>query len=240
VRALLRPPGAGRRAPFLPDLARFVAEVARPGLWNALARTLVHLSAPGIPDLYQGDELWSFALVDPDNRRPVDFAGRRRQLAALEAGSRNDQAPSAGFLRRLVSRPEDGRIKLQLIRSALSARRSQPRLFLEGSYHPLEARGARAKHVLAFARRAGKQLAVVVVPRLPRTLVGDGARAPLGPRVWGDTVLRLPPELAGRSLRSALTRSRVAVPRPDSGPPQVRLAVLLAELPVALHLARTR
>jgi (1->4)-alpha-D-glucan 1-alpha-D-glucosylmutase len=234
-------------SPFLEDVAAFVSGIARPGLWNALARTVVHLCAPGVPDLYQGDELWTFSLVDPDNRRPVDFDLRRRLLAELDADVGAPPAAEAGAgarapwadlgrLRELVTTPEDGRLKLHVTRAALHARRRRPRLFRGGGYVPLEAAGPAARHVLAFARLGAEgEAAVVAVPRLPRTLVGNGRDAPAG-GVWGDTRLALPPELARRSWTSALD-GRAVDPGARTGGNGFRLAELLDPLPAALLLS---
>jgi (1->4)-alpha-D-glucan 1-alpha-D-glucosylmutase len=188
-----------------------------------------------VPDLYQGDELWTLSLVDPDNRRPVDYALRRRLLASLDAevGS----PPDAVRLRQLVSAPEDGRLKLHVTRAALHARRRRPRLFLDGGYVPLAAEGTAARHVVAFARigpEAG-EAAIVAVPRLPRTLVGNGRDAPVG-AVWADTRLILPAALAGLPWASALDGRRMEASS-ASGRRSLPLADLLDPLPAALLLS---
>ncbi|HYR95420.1 MAG TPA: hypothetical protein VEM57_01735, partial [Candidatus Binatus sp.] len=209
-------PGSAR---FLADVARLAREIARPGLWNALSRTLVHLTAPGVPDLYQGDELWSFALADPDNRRPVDFARRREALAALDA---RDGDP--GLVAELLERPEDGRMKLHVVRSALRLRRAEPGLFA-GAYEPLAAGGPAARHVFAFVRRHGARSAITVVPRFARTLT-RGPAPPLG-AVWGETSIPLPADIAGVRLTNVLTGE-------TSRGPALRLSEALATCPVAL------
>ncbi|HWB42394.1 MAG TPA: malto-oligosyltrehalose synthase, partial [Gemmatimonadales bacterium] len=131
IAALLDPHRSPR---FLDDLERFVGLVARPGFWNAVSRTLLHLTSPGVPDLYQGDELWNLALVDPDNRRPVDFALRQRLLEEVERGTMGDAASRESFLSHLVAAPEDGRLKLHVIRAALAARRTRPEAFHSRRY----------------------------------------------------------------------------------------------------------
>ncbi|MFN2433222.1 MAG: malto-oligosyltrehalose synthase [Gemmatimonadota bacterium] len=227
VRALLADGGS----PFLMDMHRLCRRVARPGLWNALARTLAHLAAPGVPDLYQGDELWNFALVDPDNRRPVDFARRQRCLGEVEAGFAAGGQERRAFLRRLVEAPEDGRVKLHVVRRALAARTADPELFTGGDYLPLAARGERARHVLAFARRRGRRIALAVVPRLPATLLADPARAPLGRDVWGDTELMLPRALAGGDWLDALSGAAATTTGAGGA---LALGDLLEHLPAAL------
>ena len=151
------------------DLEAFVAPLVEPGRINSLAQTLVKLTAPGVPDVYQGTELWSLALVDPDNRRPVDYGERRRLLAGL-AGM---PAPEE-----ILARMDDGLPKLWVTRQALGLRRRRPELF-KGNYAPLPARGNRARHVFAFSR--GGEI-LTVVPRLVIGLGGD----------WGNTSLLLP------------------------------------------------
>jgi (1->4)-alpha-D-glucan 1-alpha-D-glucosylmutase len=161
---------------FVADLERFVAPLIEPGRINSLAQTLIKLTAPGIPDIYQGTELWDGSLVDPDNRRPVDFARRRRLLAEL-----NHLQPAA-----IWARLDDGLPKLWVIRQALHLRDAEPQLFgRDGSYRPILARGAGARHVVAFARR---ERAVTIVPRLPITLGGswDDTELDLGSGRWHD------------------------------------------------------
>ncbi len=189
---------------FVADLEAFVAELREPWYVSALAQALLKLAAPGVPDIYQGTELWDLSLVDPDNRRPVDYNLRRRLLAELEGAT-----PEAIWERRAEGLP-----KLYLIRQALALRARRPELFgLRSTYQPLLARGARAGHVVAFARGTA---VVAVAPRLVIGLGGD----------WADTVLELPD---GR-WRSELTDD--ALETPEGG--AVALGELLRRFPVAL------
>jgi (1->4)-alpha-D-glucan 1-alpha-D-glucosylmutase len=201
---------------FVADVAAAAGDIARPGLWNALARTLVHLTAPGVPDVYQGDETWCFTLTDPDNRRPVDFAAHAAMLAGLAARP-VDEALAA----ELVAHVEDGRAKLHVVRTALALRRTAPALFA-GAYDALATTGTSAGRVFAFARRAGGRMAVTIVPRLVASLGGS----PVGD-VWGDTACTLPAGTA--RLVNALTGAAVA---PEAG--GVAVARALAAFPVAL------
>jgi (1->4)-alpha-D-glucan 1-alpha-D-glucosylmutase len=141
-----------RGSSFPAEVQRLAARVARPGFWNSLSRTMIQFTAPGTPDLYQGDELWNFALVDPDNRRPVDYERRRQLLDDVITGLEAADEPRREFLRNLAAAPEDGRIKLHVIRCALAARRDHARLFASGQYLPLTAEGPACKHLVAFAR----------------------------------------------------------------------------------------
>jgi (1->4)-alpha-D-glucan 1-alpha-D-glucosylmutase len=233
VRALLSPEASAR---FLADVDSFVQRIARPGLWNALARTLVQLTAPGVPDIYQGDELWNFSLVDPDNRRPVDFQRRRQLLATVcEAWERAHDAERHCFLSELVSHPEDGRIKLHIISRALQARRAQPDLFLQGDYEPLAANGPAAAHVLAFARRRGPQVALTLVARRFASLCSDPLIPPIGRQLWSNTTLSLPEGLATGPWSNALTGETLQTLR-RAGRRQLALADALERFPVALLL----
>jgi (1->4)-alpha-D-glucan 1-alpha-D-glucosylmutase len=223
VQAILSPATAG---PFLDDLAGFARRVAAFGRVNSLAQTLLKLSAPGVPDTYQGAELWDLSLVDPDNRRPVDYELRRRHLAELRERSADDSARQK-LAAELLAHSRDGRVKLYLTAEALRHRREHPRLYADGSYTALEATGAKAAHVCAFARALNAEAAIVVAPRLVVGLTGGDEAPPVG-AVWGDTALALPPELAGARLRDVLS-GRVHAPGAA-----LPLAELLGTLPVAL------
>ncbi len=217
-------------ASFLSDLDSFVRRLIRPGLWNALARTLVHLTAPGVPDLLQGDELWNFSLVDPDNRRPVDFDRRTRVLEELVVRWNGDQGQRRDWVQELVAQPEDGRIKLHVIARALAARRRFPEVYTSGSYEPLEATGPRAQHVIGFQRRAGTTTTITVVPRLIRALTGDLDHPPTGERTWAATTLRLPTTLGKQNFQCAITGQQLT-PTPT---PDLPLPKILQTAPVAL------
>jgi (1->4)-alpha-D-glucan 1-alpha-D-glucosylmutase len=189
VEALLSP---DRSFAFLEDLQSFVGRIAGAGRWNALSRTLLHLTSPGVPDLYQGDELWNLALVDPDNRRPVDFVLRQALLDEVERRFEEGGDERDRLLAELMSSTADGRIKLHVIRCTLQARRRRPELQM-GDYHPLLAEGSSAGNVVTFARVAGGSFAVIAVPRLlAAKLPGD--RLPTDPELWRGTGIRIPVE----------------------------------------------
>jgi (1->4)-alpha-D-glucan 1-alpha-D-glucosylmutase len=208
---------------FRADMRVLLGSIGRAGLWNALARTLVHLTAPGVPDLYQGDELWSFTLVDPDNRRDVDFARRAALLAALERRP-VDVALAGG----LLAEPEDGRVKLHTIRTALGLRRRAVDVY-RGGYVALDRGQGALRHVIAFARTGARRAAITIVPRLPHALMQGRPEPPIGARVWRDTAVRLPPALRRRRWTNVLTGEHVD---PIDG--ILRLADALAAFPVAL------
>ncbi len=213
---------------FIEDVAAFARRITRSGLWNALARTLLHLTVPGVPDLYQGDEQWTFSLVDPDNRRPVDYDDRHAMLAALGASERWGHTA----ITELLSTPEDSRVKTHVILKALGARRDHFALFAEGRYVELAADGLRAEHVVAFARVHGGEAAVVVVPRLVACLTSEGA-APIGEAVWGETTISLPPELQDHDWKCALTGVSAEIDKDRRGFP---LAGILRTFPSTLLL----
>ncbi len=220
VRAILDPRDGNV---FLTDLAAFAAPIARLGLLNSLSQTLLRLTAPGIPDTYQGTELWDFSLVDPDNRRPVDYALRARLL---------DEVQGTVDTRRLSAALDDPKAKLFLLARALRLRRDREALFREGEYIPLNVKGARAGHVVAFARRLGDELAVVLAPRLYGQLMTGRQGPPLGEGVWEDTRVELPQRLAAARLENVLDGSS---PEPGTS---LRLADVLASFPVALLATR--
>jgi len=224
IAALLDPVRSPR---FLDELEGFVRRIARPGFWNAIARTVLHLASPGVPDLYQGDELWSLSLVDPDNRRPVDFERRARLLEEVERGVAGGDDARERFLRELVANPEDGRLKLHVIRSALAARRDRGASFRSRTYLPLEAVGRAGFRVVAFGRGDGDERLIAVVPRRLARLEGS----PTEPAPWEDTVVPLP---AGWPPRWCCALSgRRLLARSDG----LAVAELFAVLPVALLLS---
>jgi (1->4)-alpha-D-glucan 1-alpha-D-glucosylmutase len=220
-----------RSAAFLEDLVLFQARVTHFGALNSLGQTLVKLTAPGVPDFYQGSELWDLSLVDPDNRRPVDWAERTRLLDEVLAAVA--AAPDrAALAHELVKTRTDGRAKLFVIHEGLAVRRAHRALFEGGAYRPLDARGAWSEHVCAFARTAGDATAVTIIPRL---LARRGVDAlPLGLEYWADTRLELPRELAGR-YTNALTGEPVETVQAGDGA-ALPLADVLTAFPVALLL----
>jgi (1->4)-alpha-D-glucan 1-alpha-D-glucosylmutase len=218
-------------AAFLADFMVAQARLARYGFLNGLAQTLLKLAAPGVPDCYQGSELWDLRLVDPDNRGPVDFDVRRAKLDAVQAIDL-DAPGAAAQVRALCDMPGDGRAKLHVIARALALRARAPDLFAFGDYRPLRATGARAAHVVAFARTLGDDALVAVVPRLVVRLLGGRADAlPLGAATWRDTTVTLP-AMPG-CWRNALTGAALAT-GPAQDPSHAMLAAILADFPVAL------
>ena len=221
--------GAVQRTRFAEDLERFQAEIAPLGMLNALGQTLLKLTCPGVPDIYQGQEIWDFSLVDPDNRRPVDYALRRKLLDQLRA--RLQDGDQVALARELLESWTDGRIKMYVVHQALRFRREHPELFRNGAYQPLTASGAATNHVLAFAREHGSKQAIVVIPRLPASLArtGDFAFPPFEPGA-GSTVGAS--TISGR-YRNWFTGEEIAAEE-HGGEFQLQVAALLASFPVAL------
>ncbi|HEY1894610.1 MAG TPA: malto-oligosyltrehalose synthase [Chthoniobacterales bacterium] len=203
---------AGPRNKFLPAFLPVAAEIARLGAINSLAQTTIKLTAPGVPDIYQGTEIWDDSLVDPDNRRPIDYARRREMLTQIENVPANE----------LMQCWPDGRIKMRLTQRLLHLRRENPALFREGIYEPINFGGAFADCAIGFVRRDRDRAIIVIVPRLS-SRVGF---PPIGDR-WQDTHVVLP---AGMSnLRDVFSDRKVRVENS-----QLRLAVAMSQLPFAV------
>ena len=181
-------PGAKNR--FVPAFLPVAEEIARLGAINSLGQLLLKLTAPGVPDIYQGNEIWDFSLVDPDNRRPVDYLERQKMLEALAQSTPEE----------LLENWSDGRIKLFLTQRLLRFRRDHPSLFLRGSYHPLATRGAHADSCIAFAREHEGRWLIAIAPRLS-SRVGF---PPLGER-WQDTAMELPEAVTTSEGRDVFT-----------------------------------
>lgn len=197
---------------FLKDVASTVARVAHLGLLVGLSQALVKVASPGVPDYYQGTELWDFSLVDPDNRRPVDYGLREKLLKGMVSIS-----PS-----QLLQNLADGRAKLHVIRKGLELRKKHPALFHGAKYTPLYADGGREENIVAFALSDGARKVIAVAPRLFTRLMEPDDIAPLGAKAWGDAKIA-----SEGSFVNLLTGER------HEGS-ALRVADLLATFPVAL------
>ena len=212
---------------FLRAFLPFQQSVARTGAMNSLSQTLLKMTSPGVPDVYQGNEIWDFSLVDPDNRRPVNFEQRKRLLATMR-----DLDPSDVSTLLEDGAWQDGRPKLHLTRNTLETRRKSPELFGEGEYIPLEVSGARKENLVAFARQRGQEVAITVAPRLCAKITPAHGLLLPPPETWTDMQILLPDDLARPEYRNALTGERVVVQEHerlslDVGP-------LLSGFPIAL------
>ncbi|HMO48887.1 MAG TPA: malto-oligosyltrehalose synthase [Rubrivivax sp.] len=214
--------------PVLADLQARARRIAWFGAWNSLAMTVLKCSAPGVPDLYQGSELIELSLVDPDNRRPVDYALRRRLLDELEALRAGGGLPTA--LAAMAQKPEDGRLKLWLAWRLLALRREQPALFRDGAYVALRVLGDKRRHALAFARRTPQATLLVAVARKFAQLGGEPGTPPVGAALWAGTEVRRPDWLPRGPLRAVELFSEREV---EIGAGALPLAERFADLPLA-------
>lgn len=220
---------------FLKEFLPFQERVAWFGMFNSLSQTLLKLTVPGVPDIYQGNEVWSFSLVDPDNRSPVDFGRTREILRDLTAFLSVPDEVLVGRVRELMEEMEDGRIKLYLIWRTLSLRWEHPELFQYGTYLPLPANGTKAEHVCAFARRFKDRIAIVAVPRLCVELCSfDPEVKPLGSGVWVDTRIDAPSEHVDKKVYRNIFTGECVVPEMHNGNLSFPAANLFSNFPVAL------
>ena len=226
VAAVLSPDNTAFRTDFL----EFQRRVAAYGIYNSLAQLAVKIAAPGVPDFYQGTELWDFSLVDPDNRRPVDYARRRALLAELDAAC--ESCGRGAVASELVGVLKDDRLKLYATSTMLRFRRHQRTVFDHGSYEAVSAHGPRQDHVFAFTRAHGGAHVLTAVPRLIATLAADADVPPLGERIWGDTWLELP-SAPPRGYRDIFTGRCVEVRR-DGSAASIRAADVFAHFPIAV------
>jgi (1->4)-alpha-D-glucan 1-alpha-D-glucosylmutase len=214
---------------FLQDFRQFQKKVAYFGMVNGLSQTLLKIASPGVPDFYQGSELWDLRLVDPDNRGRIDFVKR---AAALQSIANLDPADS-GARRDLVENWHDGRLKLYLIWKAVRFRRDHDVLFREGEFVPLQSAGKCAGNVIAFLRRDGRSWALAAIPRWLSQVPTKGKRE----FDWDDTRLTLPSDSAAK-WNSILTRTQLAS-KFEGGEQQVMVNDLFQDFPVAFFQAET-
>ena len=204
-------------SPLLPEIAAFARRIAPAGAVNSLGQTLCKLTAPGVPDIYQGTEYWDLSLVDPDNRQPVDFAARQQSLTASAGGRATDI--------------ETGRIKQRLIARVLAARKKAPALFADGDYLPLQPAGPLARHLVAFARVLRGAVAVSVFCRHPARLLGSESSITIAPERWQDTRIVLPAAIRAARFIDVVS----GVPKSASGT-AFDAAHIFADMPVTLLL----
>jgi (1->4)-alpha-D-glucan 1-alpha-D-glucosylmutase len=207
---------AGPPSALLGEIEAFAHRISAAGAVNGLSQVLTKLTSPGVPDLYQGTEFWDLSLVDPDNRRPVDFASR---MEALSTDTHIDD---------LAENWRDGRIKQAIIRRSLAFRRASPALFSHGHYLPLAVEGPAADYVIAFARVHRREVAITIVSRFATRLLPTGGGILIPQVAWGGTRLPVPDQIGPR-FHDALTRAEI-ISREDGIP----LPLALKNLPVAL------
>ncbi|HYX52832.1 MAG TPA: malto-oligosyltrehalose synthase [Candidatus Limnocylindrales bacterium] len=226
VTRILTPGTRSRPNAFLEQMQAFIQATSLFGAVNSLAQRLLMITSPGNPDVYQGTELWDLSLVDPDNRRPVDYELRQKLISDLDRRAEGGKLPE--LCAEMLANYQDGRPKLWTTMQAMRLRRDRRELFHTGSYVPLHARGSKQEHVIAFAREYNGHVATIVVPRLPYTLSKAGMQLPLGP-LWENTevpVTSKTPEF----LENVLTGEKIKV----SGTRTLLCSEVFAHFPVAL------
>ena len=207
---------------FLPAFRPFQQRVAAVGMVNSLAQVALKSASPGVPDFYQGTDLWDLSLVDPDNRRPIDFERRERLLDSL-----------TGDFEDMLTNWQDGRIKLAVTTGALHLRRELPHVFVGGDYVPLTVETSVPGHAVAFARMSGTDAVIAVAPRLCGRMVNERGGVPLGGDAWKTSRVMLPEPLRGRTYRHVFTGADIRpVATSDSG--WIFLGQAFDRLPVAL------
>jgi (1->4)-alpha-D-glucan 1-alpha-D-glucosylmutase len=225
VVALLNPKDENR---FLTDFVPFQQRIAGLAIWSSLSQTVLKLVSPGVPDMYQGTELWDLTLVDPDNRRQVDYDRRRK---ALEKIRKFSGAPNSSSIRCMLERSQGCAAKMYVISKALCLRKQFPDLFQKGKYLPLTIEGAKAEHLVAFARRLNERSLLVVTPRLTATLLGDRGTPPIGPDIWSETEVLFPDSVLSGRYRNVFTDKVFQTSQSGS---RIPVAELLGEFPVGL------
>ncbi|HEU5122778.1 MAG TPA: malto-oligosyltrehalose synthase [Verrucomicrobiae bacterium] len=205
---------------FLNDLKKFVRRIAFFGRINSLAQTVLKIASPGVPDFYQGTELWDFSFVDPDNRRPVDYNLRRRFLDEIKESNSAPQLDASG------------KAKLFVIHRALEFRSRFRELFESGDYISLSVRGERVNHVCSFGRSLGGKSVIVIVPRLVCGLVRGEEVLPCGEKIWNDTTIELPTSWPAAKFHNVLTGEELGVEKRD-GVQILPLGEALKTFPVA-------
>jgi (1->4)-alpha-D-glucan 1-alpha-D-glucosylmutase len=226
VETILLPGTSAHPNPFFDQMQSFMPAIAFFGAMNSLAQRLLMIASPGNPDIYQGTELWDFSLVDPDNRRPVDYALRQRLLTELDRVAEAGNLPE--LCAALLNSYQDGRIKMWTTMQALRLRRDRRDLFQLGRYRPMQAIGAKQQHVVAFAREHRNQVAIVAAPRLSYTLAGGAIRPPLA-GLWETTELPVPPHTA-EFLENIFSGEKIRV----SAQRTLLCSEVFAHFPVAL------
>jgi (1->4)-alpha-D-glucan 1-alpha-D-glucosylmutase len=222
--------GKGNRQ-FLDDFTGFQKKVSHWGLFNSLSQTLLKITCPGVPDFYQGTEVWNLSLVDPDNRQPVDYGYRQTLLQEIKTLEKKE--PAHVRARKLTEQKDDGMIKLYLIYKALNFRKKHRVVFEKGEYLPLEVLGEHADCVCAFARRSGSMRIVVAVPRFFTRLVSHPGELPLGASVWDDSCIAVPYAKPGTQYRNIFTEERISAQNRNDTL-TLALAEIFSDFPVAI------
>ena len=221
------------RDPFIEDFTLFQNKISYFGMFNSLSQTLLKITSPGVPDFYQGCELWDFSLVDPDNRRPVDFTARQEMLNRLKKGMKRAGGMFTDFAGRLFASWADGAIKLYVIYSALTYRKEHYPLFRHGAYASLAPEGVLKELVCAFARVGDDNVAITAVPRFLTRILRSVDEKPFGNELWQDTTIPIPDEIQPKAYYNIFTGETITAVERD-GAMHLRLGEVFANFPVAL------
>jgi (1->4)-alpha-D-glucan 1-alpha-D-glucosylmutase len=214
---------------FLTDFADFQQAIARCGIFNSLSQTLLKITSPGVPDFYQGTEIWDLRLMDPDNRGPVDFAVRQKMLNEIREAEKGDLI---AYIKRMIERPEDGRIKMYLTQRALRFRRAHHELFATGAYHALQVTGNHQNSAITFTRATRNESMLVAAGRF-FTRLGVPEQLPIGRAAWEGTVIVIEGRTKSRRYRNVLT-NELLLANERNNKNELPLAEVFAHLPVAL------
>ncbi|MGZ3589760.1 MAG: malto-oligosyltrehalose synthase [Thermodesulfobacteriota bacterium] len=221
-----------QRNPFLKDFYGLQKKVSYFGMLNSLSQTLLKITSPGIPDFYQGSEIWDFSLVDPDNRKPVNFDIRKKMLGALKDKMAAYGSDRTGSARELMLEWKDGSIKLYVTFRSLNYRKENYKLFMDGTYAPLWSDGNFKDHVCAFARQGGGKVVLVIVPRFMAHLT-QVDETPLGRKVWGESSITMPGEIVAERFSNIFTGEMVDITG-RNGQKRLMLDQVFANFPVAM------
>jgi (1->4)-alpha-D-glucan 1-alpha-D-glucosylmutase len=214
---------------FLSAFQLFQARITRPGIFNSLSQTLLKITSPGVPDFYQGTEVWNFSLADPDNRRPVDYDLPRSLLQQLR---KTDDQDMENLVDQLIQDPVDGAIKLYVTQAALRFRRANRELFARGSYTGLRVTGKKQRHVITFSRSYRQKEVVIVAGRF-FALLGADKSLPVGKETWSDTAVILRRQLAATHYRELFTGRLIATEK-RNGNLVLPVSEVFSRLPIAL------
>jgi (1->4)-alpha-D-glucan 1-alpha-D-glucosylmutase len=214
---------------FLNDFLPFQKKISSYGMFNSLSQTLLKITCPGVPDFYQGTELWDYRLVDPDNRGPVDYNLRKRLLEDMR--NRKSEMPLRDLAKWLTINKNNGMIKLYLISHALQYRRDNRELFARGEYITIEVIGEKADNICVFARRTGNACALVMAPRFFTQLV-QPEDMPFGESTWKDTTVVMAFDETGKRYRNIFT-DEIVTTKEYNGATSIYLSEAFTNFPVA-------
>jgi (1->4)-alpha-D-glucan 1-alpha-D-glucosylmutase len=218
---------------FISSFEKFQKQVSYYGMLNSLSQLLIKLTSPGIPDIYQGNEIWDFSLVDPDNRRPVDFELRSKMLSSLERRIKSAKSALEILARNLVSNMDSGLIKMYVLHQGLKFRNEHEKLFKNGTYVPLVAKGPKSEHVFAFMRKTQDDECIVVATRLFVSLL-NSKKYHNAKNIWKDTSVVLPKGKRDHSYSDIFTGRKIEVARDQEANAILHLSSVLDEFPIAL------